>query len=478
MSLTEEMSVEKAFGLPPLRSPHKDVLDRHVSEQKLPTEYSYRDPKAVVGIEVEVENVLKIDPNIGLVFWMVKEDGSLRNHGREFVTPPIPAFYSLPALHLLINGLNRDHEFTKRTSIHVHVNMRNLTASQVLSSLLVYHLAEPLLFEFVGGNRVNNIFCVPWTTSEHLRYYTGNSDSWSTLQSLRASTEKYTALNIIPLETFGTLEFRHMPGTNDVKKIVRWIDMLTSIRLYGMKFSLTAIHNEITGLNTNSQYEKFLENVFGLELKALLNTTHVLEQMERQVLDVKMCLLSAKFHKKKMEVQYRSPEFLESALMQFFKKKFTPEQLGKAKKASKKFIIEGNEVRPGEVQWANGDMANINLEVVAGEIRRGAAGAVAGNPFFPQPRPGRRDRLQEPPGIAIPNGAFEAAVALPLGGNLFADLAQGAPPQGNLDPIAGRAVDVLGRPIDAVPAPQDWLEEVGVEEWRDFEDERDDGEPV
>lgn len=342
-----EPTVEKYYGLKPIgRLFGKEILDKHVAELKLPTDYSFNDPKCLVGIEVEVERITRVDPNTTLMLWQMREDGSLRNNGREFVTPPIPSFFSYPALHLLFNGLNADHDFSKRTSIHVHVNVRNMTAQEVLATLLIYHSVEPLLFDFVGGNRTNNIFCVPWTNSDFLANRMGGKDHWATLANLRNMSEKYSALNILPLETFGTLEFRHMPGTSEVQKIVRWIDMVTAIRLYAVKNGFEKVLTEICNLNSNSQYEKYLESVFGPSLKPFFDTSNISIVMERNVVDIKSSLLTAVFHNKKMG--YDPNDLYKSAMAIFFKGLLGSEPKAKTKKP--KTLLDP-EVR----RWANMD---------------------------------------------------------------------------------------------------------------------------
>ena len=50
---------------------------------------------------------------------MMIEDGSLRNNGREFITPPIRAWRVEHALvQLFTNELNSDIEFSERTAMH------------------------------------------------------------------------------------------------------------------------------------------------------------------------------------------------------------------------------------------------------------------------------------------------------------------------------------------------------------------------
>lgn len=290
--------IERIFELPPMPKTNLTILDEHVAALGLPRETKVVDPKCLIGIEVEVERVVTFDPHVPLVFWKVHEDGSLRNNGREFVSIPISASYANAALFLLFRGINAQHEFSKRTSIHIHMNARDLSVDKVLGILLTYHVVEPLLFKFVGGNRHNNIFCVPWTNSEIFAMVMNSiiqKDIAGVIPHLAAA--RYSALNLAALAKFGTLEFRHLPGMSDVRRIVNWINLLLSLRLYAMKHeNYLAIADKITALNTNSQYLKFMEEVFGDSI-ALLDTRNLMEDMERNVSDIKTSLLSSSFHR-------------------------------------------------------------------------------------------------------------------------------------------------------------------------------------
>lgn len=41
--------------------------------------------------------------------------------------------------------------------------------------------------------------------------------------------QKYTALNLLPITKYGTVEFRHMHGTNDFDKLCTWINSLSNL---------------------------------------------------------------------------------------------------------------------------------------------------------------------------------------------------------------------------------------------------------
>ena len=249
--------------------------------------------KTLVGIEVEVENVLRIDQNIPLVFWRVAEDGSLRNNGREFKTVAIPSFIAPVVLHQLFNGLNDTIDFSRRTSIHVHLDARQLSPQQLTGLLFTYLCVENVLFKFADLSRRSNIFCVPLQESNlvydmkpmDLRSYTNIVDRW----------HKYTALNLLTLAQFGTLEFRHLPGTNNVEKIITWIRLLTKLKIFAYRNSLDDIVSLICNLNTSSGYLKFLEGVFGSDV-VYLDTTSLLNDMEKAVTTVKNSAIANPFH--------------------------------------------------------------------------------------------------------------------------------------------------------------------------------------
>lgn len=246
--------------------------------------YIWKDPKVLVGVEVEVENVLFIDPNISLGFWIITEDGSLRNRGREFKTHPMPLLYLEPALTQLFAGLNQDVDFSSRTSIHFHFDVRHMTIGQTVGLTLTYAAIENLLFKFVTGNRRKNIFCVPITETTLLNKQRGNIVSF--ICNIKDYWHKYTALNLLPMSELGTVEFRQMPGTKDLQKLLIWADLLSRLRIFAYKHSLNDIIQKISALNTTSEYRKFVESVFG-ELVTYLDMTTLAQDMDKPVYAIK-----------------------------------------------------------------------------------------------------------------------------------------------------------------------------------------------
>lgn len=260
----DNLTISKIIELPKLRVYDADLL---AFEQANPFESTYKliDKNTYLGIEVEVENVQRFyrtSPH-----WQMIEDGSLRNDGKEFVSLPIKAWRVEQALDVLFKNLNKDIEFTERTSIHVHMNIRTLTIPQLETLILTYIVFERALFNFIGEDRYNNIFCVPIVETQ----FGSNLSNLIRKKQLAFQWQKYTAMNALPIWDKGTLEFRHLGGTKDIKRILTWINLLLSLKIFALQKPPQYIWDTILSLNTNSQYRMFGEEVFKGLLPILWN---------------------------------------------------------------------------------------------------------------------------------------------------------------------------------------------------------------
>lgn len=182
------------------------------------------------GVELEIEGVNAVELPFG---WHKEEDGSLRNEGMEFISPPSTR-HSLSVgfaqVHKTLKTVPGVDPFSERTSIHVHVNCLDLTFPQTKSVLLWYALFEPVFFAMVKPSRRNNIHCVgldQTVVSEHYR---------RTLDVIIAKWSKYTALNTLPLIPQGTIEFRHMHGHNDQVLFDQWLCTIENLWKWGQEY--------------------------------------------------------------------------------------------------------------------------------------------------------------------------------------------------------------------------------------------------
>ncbi len=184
-------------------------------------------PENIAGIELEIER----SSGFGYSKYFSRvADGSLRNEGNEFISLPLRVDTLLEQLQEFFQ-INRDvfvpECYSDRTSTHVHMNVQHFTKENVKTLLLYYALVEPLLFDFVGNYRQENIYCVPLNETLLLQ------DMSKTVSNLFAASgrawQKYTALNLLPITKYGTVEFRHMHGTNDFNKLSTWINSLSNL---------------------------------------------------------------------------------------------------------------------------------------------------------------------------------------------------------------------------------------------------------
>lgn len=251
-------------------------------------------PDWMVGLELEIEN---FNPDVAQAFggFTFTSDGSLRatemGIGIEAISRPVQAKHVEKLLTAFFRKFEiSDANYTERCSTHVHVNVDVLTYTQLSSICLLYQTVESLLFNFVGGDRDNNIFCVPWnqcSLSYKIVSKIENIEEGGELPFRR--WQKYSALNLIPVHHQGTIEFRHMVGTCDVKKIVQWINLILCMVKYAIEHSIAEIKDDILRMNTISNYNEWLTRVFD-KYAILLFTEGYEASLSRGVVDSKLML--------------------------------------------------------------------------------------------------------------------------------------------------------------------------------------------
>lgn len=204
------IDIKAHFGLPPLVKLSKFA----------PKEF-------VCGCEFEIESIVDYK-NLTNIF-SIEDDHSLRNNGKEFKTPPVTYEQAIKGFQHLHSNLTLGPDpFSERTSIHVHVNVRDLSLKEVRNLILTYALLEPLFFEFAGQDRKGSIYCVPLSYTYLPSLYKHPVhillDKWK--------NNKYTAFNLLPIISFGTVEFRHLYGTDDLGVFTTWLTAIKELYEY------------------------------------------------------------------------------------------------------------------------------------------------------------------------------------------------------------------------------------------------------
>lgn len=224
----------------------------------------YNNP--TIGIEVEVENVrdnVRLDHS-----WSVHTDGSLRNSGLEFISLPTPPKLVESAVNHLFDNLPNSAHFSPRTSIHVHMNVRELELSQIYNIVILYQCFEDLLYKFAGPERKKSIFCVPLGSTNYYvntrRHFVGRADCnipWS----------KYTGLNLSPMGSYGTIEFRHLRGTNNRTVLFEWLHYLYAIWNFATSHTTDELESLIRECSQTRDYLHLGYLVFGERFNKLSN---------------------------------------------------------------------------------------------------------------------------------------------------------------------------------------------------------------
>ena len=175
---------------------------------------------SVLGVEVEIERVHASLQSFLVPFWTQINDNSLRNNGREFISCPASPEMVRTLLILLFsffelvkkNNLSMP-EFSWRTSIHFHLNMRNETVEQLINFTVLYLLFEDALFDFVGDNRRTSNFCVPLQDTYLPNTLSMIINGNKPIEKMTREWHKYTALNLRPL-TYNDHASEHPEDSN------------------------------------------------------------------------------------------------------------------------------------------------------------------------------------------------------------------------------------------------------------------------
>lgn len=262
-------------------------------------------PHLLYGVELEIENCNEDWNTAG---FKVVTDGSLRNGGLEFVSSPMTYSNMAYALETFFNknkpveikddhhNTTDDSNYSDRTSIHVHTNVNDLTLKQLMGLCLIYEVFEKLLFTYIGNDRDKNIFCVPWSETT-LTYSALPELIGVNGAGVIKNWEKYTALNLIPVSTQGSIEWRHMHGTADLQFILTWLRLIGHIYKYIQNTDIEEIKSNFLGMNTTSAYDHLLDRVFSYDADKL-RTHNYRFMLEEGVLEMKYAMLEKPTAKK------------------------------------------------------------------------------------------------------------------------------------------------------------------------------------
>lgn len=199
--------------------------------------------KGDVGLEFEVESNQPL-PEVTTQVWDTHEDPSLRNaYHYEYVTKNPVAYDKVNnSINYILKKVTAEGydpiKDSKTTSWHVHFNALNHTATQVVTSTLLYWLLEPVIISMCGDHRRSNPFCNQLYSSKgmiklydedfFIRLASKNPQDILHLEKM-GEYHRYAAQNICAFAKFGSIEYRAMEGTLDGDRVIKWVDTLKAI---------------------------------------------------------------------------------------------------------------------------------------------------------------------------------------------------------------------------------------------------------
>lgn len=251
-----------------------------------------------VGLEIELEGmttppqVLRDTQGLGK-WWSVVEDGSLRGgngtYTGEFVfNAPMFGADVVDALVNLENaivGADTIPKLSRRCSVHVHLDVRDMTLQQVQKMVVLYVLCEEIFFSVAGEHRKSNFYSYPLTKLQgymgrirHLFMHGGLEHFTSTL----SGNDKYSALNLWCMRTFGSIEFRHHEGEYRAEPLKRWVNLILALKSAVMSVDAGQLKGFLSLEHVNSlvntgSLPDFIFEVFGSELLEGIDIVEALE---------------------------------------------------------------------------------------------------------------------------------------------------------------------------------------------------------
>lgn len=233
----------------------------HELLQQKPTNGSF-------GIEIETEG--KNLTNLVPPQWKIENDGSLRgrfpDEAAEYVLrKPLElqkAIDAVTQLRKIQDEVQAKLNFSFRTSVHVHVNVQQLTFNQYLNMIYTYLLLEEPLVRYCGKERVGNRFCLRLQDAEGLMDYLFMlfRQGHGALKHIHGDAVRYASINVAATSKYGSLEFRSLKGNMDIDYITTWLQALDNLRSFAQEHANPQI---IHDLFVNSTPEQFAEIVLG-----------------------------------------------------------------------------------------------------------------------------------------------------------------------------------------------------------------------
>lgn len=212
-----------------------------MSDQQVNRYFRHPVKAGEIGIEVEMEGRGELWlAGDGINSWSQHHDGSLRGNAAEYVlTQPVVREQVKPELDLLKKNLDFYGYTIKdsiRAGVHVHVNVGDLSFTQVLAFACTYFVLEIPLVNWCGPNRVGNHFCLRAIDAEFLVDHIIQTYNMADFNNFNTDAIRYASLNFKSLPRYGSLEFRALQTSPDFSVIEDWVKALCNIKDHSLNY--------------------------------------------------------------------------------------------------------------------------------------------------------------------------------------------------------------------------------------------------
>lgn len=231
-----------------------------------------------LGVEIEVEGKRLPGPGeLNPQFWRIDRDGSLKAaEAWEYVTPtPL----SLTDVKRALNDLEKAYVAKRsvvdesiRAGIHVHLNVQEYYPEQLWTFMTTYFILEDLLTAWCGDSREGNHFCLRSRDAEFILFAIATAIQGKNLKGLNTDDLRYSALNPCSLFKYGSLEFRAMRGTRDLKAVWDWVKIIHDLEIGAKKFKNP---EEVVLAMSAGGSRGFVEEVLGESARHFRDTPNI-----------------------------------------------------------------------------------------------------------------------------------------------------------------------------------------------------------
>lgn len=224
------------------------ILGKSKGQQSFVPDERWVLPSSFIGLEHEYEGVKQstLPKHTFADFWTYHEEGSLKDNGAEYVfATPLFGVDAYRAIEWLVSyAKDSGWKCTKRTGIHVHSDVRDLTVPQLAGHTIVYAAVEPILYRWIGDARDVSHFCIPLYKADEALLGTcailrsafrDDKSDGHTAVTAAERYQRYAGYNLQALSKFGSIEFRQLQTTHDLQRIEDWINIIMSLKATALR---------------------------------------------------------------------------------------------------------------------------------------------------------------------------------------------------------------------------------------------------